>query len=775
MFNTLYLLNYNNYYNRIVKQEQTIEDYMDYVVYTVAATNFNPNDNINTEHIVNIDDSLTPDYAILINESGEIVSRWFIVESERIRGGQWKLYFHRDVIVDFYNIIIESPCFIEKANLDVNNPLIFNYEDMTFNQIKKAEYLLKDESNSAWLVAYCAKDATNLSGSVSTNLLDKLSYIPLNSSIQEWEFYEYTTNLFKGPAQNGQFELNIAVGPVMSPVYYRMTINEKTGACSFRQIAAVSASNLLQYIGAISTADIASRVKQKMHELGLSNFNADNYSFVHTQARTDELNSYNGKLLEASGEFYNCSISTTYKNETISIESGNLFNYLNTLFTSLNFIGPANTQTFKYNFSANNYTVNLKRKTNIGIDYNITEDALRIVTEDAPYNIIAIPYNDITIKGPANLNFTNSQAIAISTIMSIQEDHQTNIYDIQLLPYCPVPDLISNPGEITFTSEHQFSKVIDKNGGNTVSVIVNVPNGRFEGSIPFTIKTATSALERKVKNECDKYRLVSPNYSNYFDFSAEKNYGVSLFTFDCDYKPYNPYIHINPDFKGLYGNDYNDPRGLVCGGDFSLAQIGDAWKQYQIQNKNFQASFDRQIQNMELTNSIQKKVDVVSAIAGTLQGGVSGAMTGGMTGGGVRTAIGGVAGAVASGIAGIADVRYNEMLRNETIDYTRDQFGYQLGNIQALPQTISKISAFNNNNKIFPVLEYYSCSEEEKNALRNKIKYNGMTVMVIDILANYLQSENTYIKGKIIRLENLNDDFHVAKTIAAEINQGIFI
>ena len=77
--------------------------------------------------------------------------------------------------------------------------------------------------------------------------------------------------------------------------------------------------------------------------------------------------------------------------------------------------------------------------------------------------------------------------------------------------------------------------------------------------------------------------------------NAAKNGGVSFFNIDCTYKPYNPYIHVNPNFGRLYGGDFDDSRGLIVGGDFSLPQTTSAWESYQLSNKNFQASFDRQI------------------------------------------------------------------------------------------------------------------------------------------------------------------------------------
>lgn len=98
-----------------------------------------------------------------------------------------------------------------------------------------------------------------------------------------------------------------------------------------------------------------------------------------------------------------------------------------------------------------------------------------------------------------------------------------------------------------------------------------------------------------------------------------------------------------------------------------------------------------------------------------------------------------------------------------------------MGNIQALPSSLAKTSALTFNNKIFPILEYYTCTDEEKQALRDKIKYNGMTVGRIGIIVDFIREEKTYIKGKLIRLESIDEDFHILNAIADEMNKGVFI
>ena len=128
--------------------------------------------------------------------------------------------------------------------------------------------------------------------------------------------------------------------------------------------------------------------------------------------------------------------------------------------------------------------------------------------------------------------------------------------------------------------------------------------------------------------------------------------------------------------------------------------------------------------------------------------------------------------------SGFADIWINDKLRAENLDLTKDQFGYQLGNIQALPYALSKTSALNINNPIFPLLEIYVCSPEEEQAFKDKITYNGMTVMTVGILADYIPratANNNYFKGKLIRLEGIADDTHIINAIASELNKGVYL
>lgn len=802
MFNTLYILQWDNYYDRRVHPDLVNYDDGGYGIYLEMDTagfsgvNFNPNDGVNTEVILNFNESQKGNYLIVLNEDNRIISRWFIIDENRVRGNQYKLTLHRDVITDYWNIIKSSPALIEKCNLQFNNPLIFNNEDMTVNQIKTSERLLKDISGCPWLVAYIAKDATQgLTGTAKVGSDLESSAINIGTTIENWEAENST---FYGSYTGLQYHLYYKTNDT-----YYYTFNaysgdsggELGGSTTHTKNTSISLTTLT------SGDDATAAMTKSLKNVGLENCLAVVPAYttdVHTAGEIEDYLNLNGKVIvDTNGKYYRVKIEEVKSQSKVyDVPSGSLFNYLKEAVNNATykffgqtrkaFSGTPNEYTFRLKATYNTFKTTLTPLVNMEVNYTVSSN--RVSTADASYDILAIPYGEILaiaeIGQPAIR--TNAE-IGLAVLQAISKNLSESCYDIQLVPYCPLQDYITAEGTIATIENSGLTSFITKDE-DKIGVIYYVPNANFTFNILESVQSAQTSIQRKINNDCDKWRLCSPNYSNYFDFSVEKNGGVQYFNVDCCYKPYSPYIHINPNFNNLYGQDFNDPRGLVCGGDFSLSQVRSAWESYQLQNKNFQATFDRQIQNMEITNKYQKMADITSAIAGTVQGGVSGAATGLFaSGGNPYAAIGGaIGGVVVSGVAGIADVTINERLRNEALDYTRDQFGYNLGNIQAIPLTLTKVSAFNDNNKIFPVLEYYTCTDREKEAYAYKIAYNGMTNMTIGTIEDNITSSweieinnktiksQNYIKAKPIQLL-LGEDFHVANTIAKEMNMGFYI
>ena len=138
---TIYVFNYNNYYNRRFKRESSIADYGDPIyIETSTNCNFNPNDGVTTRIVLGRPGrnnySGKGDYVIYSENNIDITSRWFIIEQNRTMGNQYDVRLYRDVLADHWDLIKESDCFIERAIVPNENALIFNREGDSFNQIK---------------------------------------------------------------------------------------------------------------------------------------------------------------------------------------------------------------------------------------------------------------------------------------------------------------------------------------------------------------------------------------------------------------------------------------------------------------------------------------------------------------------------------------------------------------------------------------------------------------------------------------------------------------
>ena len=797
----VYLLKFNNYFNRLYKSKPALGDYLqaDILLDTFNNVNFVEGDGIDTSYICNT--SQSPDY-IVVASGNIIMSRWYVIEKRILRNGQYKFNLHRDVIADYYNAIVNAPCFIEKATLTPGDPLIFNQEDMTVNQIKTSETLLKDETGSAWVVGYIPKDAFADGATILADaILDNAADITVDN-IQNWEYYQYQTTDYVG-----QIEKYSVIGRVLLerrsatggyPILYRdinfgsnqsgeiLDIpagdgkkNKPTENLSGLECIEIKydAVNAIKYNCPTKWVTGTARVRILLE---LRNFIGG-----HSLIDTVKLTSLNGKIIyDASTKLYSrIVVNENIINSAADIKTSNiptLFAYLDENLTrnfsadnqNYTITGTATDNAYKAEYTYKTYRVKLEQVPQ-QVSASISKPAARYHLEDQPYDMFAIPYSDdLVINKNGTPLFNANKSLAVNVAVQIAAATGTaNVYDVQLLPYCPVRYCIKDDGSFDIGNA-KVDYVTNKDGANSGVILWATIS-----SFTFNISHVITVSDVKVDNQCDMYRLTSPNYNGQFEFSAAKNGGVTSFNVDCSYKPFNPYIHVNPNFGRLYGQDFNDARGLICGGDFSLPQLSNAWANYQLNNKNYQAIFDRQIQNMEVNNKVQRTRDITSAALGSVQGLLTGAVSGGMTGGVGGAIAGGIAGAAASAGAGAADVILADKLREETLDYTRDMYGYNLGNIQALPTSISKTSAFTYNNKIFPILEYYTCTEEERQAFKDKIKYNGMTVMRIGKISDYLfrtSEERQYIKARLIRLEEVGDDYHMLRSIDEELNRGMY-
>lgn len=740
--------------------EYLVAPYYDNLYTTGVA--FNPNDGVDTEQVANIPaSSFTYDYMIL-GDGNTLVSRWFIIEAQRLRNGQYKLTLRRDVFADSLEEVLDAPAFIEKGTLKESDPMIFNREDITVNQIKKEETLLKDATGTSWIVGYMSKGTTqpsikNIEYELASPFDTLSNFETLYDSLKSTALTSANGKVIYTP--NKDYYIDVFYGT--NNQYYDRILREGVERRNALLPGTYSLKNYEWF-----------QVWNRFQDIAAA---ADNYFNAITTTQYNDLIKYSGKMLydNNTNKYYRVVLTNTAGSAIPYIgvnPSGALLDELvYAVNLSDNLQGTAQANCFSVGVaSCSVISYKLFEVSGIDAKYQIQSHT---ELNDAPYGMFAIPYgpfkfidtDSTIIELDDELQSQNIAKAVFNDIIEQFGGNSGNLYDIQLLPYFPMQGNINADGSITLPNNSEYyTNILDSND-NVISRIVWCNESRFTLDIPYSYQVDNV----KVSNQCDFMRLCSPNWNGQFEFSPAKNGGIDSFNVDCEYKPFQPYIHLNPNFAKLYGQDFNDARGLVCNGDFSVSQISDAWATYQRQNVNYEKIFNRQIVNMEVNNTIDQMMAKMSMGVGTAQG-----MLNGFTAGGP---IGLVAGGTASAAAGAMDYSAMKAKQDEAIDYTRDQFGYSLGNIKALPDSLTKVSAFNNNNKIFPVLELYSCTDEERKAVEDKIKYNGMTVMRIGNIREFLKETPTYIKGKLIRVEGIEEDFHYVNELANEFNKGVFI
>ena len=786
------IYNYKNYYNRSGKGFDNLAFYNSMLLEIYTNIQFNPNDGVSTELILNMGEGKDPDY-LIVSDNGNIVSRWYVMECKRTRLTQYRLVLFRDVVVDYKTVIANSYAFIERGYLPETDPGIYNSEPVAMNQIKSNEIPLSDATNCNWIVGYFSAANTIDGESLDPDVTGDYAVTDATpiTHFNYWQYY----NLLNPESLTGSaikainnYDLTVKIKDVISPPYFEYhpltseNFEEKFEFFSGRfsidpyfaegQYAETIGRSFYTIIGGA-----ASRQNLK------NNLNAD--LNVNSAINYSDLLNENGKIYHdtSSNKYYRISVIV---NPGVKIESflsgSGLYNSLSyaQIVNSVRNTSGIVTQNYngdeiKFTGTCTLYSISAQEITGQTTLTKISTTRKKLV--DAPYCMFCIPYE--TNEGTGG--FIRSGGTMIQTVPSemlniaqkIAEKYSGAgwLYDIQILPYCPVPDYITDNNIIDIsnaTIDIDFNW-INNAVNNKIGAIIWAMYSRGKFDIPVSL---TIDGGKKVSNCCDLYRLVAPNYNASFEFSVAKNDGVSYFEVEWEYKPHNPYIHINPHFANLYGRDFNDARGLVCTGDYSLAIVSNAWTTYQLQHVNYQKIFDRQIENMDVNHTF----DLINRIAGAVGGASSTAIQGaiaGTKGGPAGMAAGGIAGGVVGAVGGIADVIMGEMRYGEQKDFAKDMFAYNLQNVQALPNTLAKVSALTPTNKHFPFIEIYKPTELERQLFTQYIELKGMNVGRVDIVGNYMIN-NKYLKAQIIRMPTIEGDNHISTTIAAEINKGVY-
>ena len=493
----LLLLHYNNYFNRIIKKEDTVAAYMNADAnYRVASNaNFNPGDGVSTSIVLGLGPNGTIfdgeefDYLVayeIVDNVSVIRGRWFILEQDRKRGGQYELTLKRDVIADNYNDVVNSPIFLEKGYInDVNDPLLYNSESMNLNQIKQVEIPLKDETQSGWVVGYIPSDAFP-KVEPAYDRVEKKVTIPMSADItvnglSSWNYWQYCSANpnYKFMADNaGKRKVTVKIRSQrvwassgrtarcdMVTANYAFYPNS-TDSGTYSQVNSGFIENSsgswnfpqwYQDYGPVtfSQGTINSSICAKIFDPVRNNsaFNTALNAILGNGISigdTSALRKLQDKIIldSSTNTYYRISVITTSASNPMTVTSSvsggqaaltalkNAMYYPNGAGGSL----QGEYATFTASNSSTSYAVQL---TNVGVSLYVDLNSDRAHLNDAPYDMFCIPFSDTLKLKYGETQFTCSKNVALSMATEIAKDlGSKSVYDVQLLPYCPNRTLI---------------------------------------------------------------------------------------------------------------------------------------------------------------------------------------------------------------------------------------------------------------------------------------------------------------------------------------------
>lgn len=540
----LLLLHYNNYFNRIIKKENTIADYKaaDTDYKEASNINFNPGDGINTSLILGLGqngslfESDEFDYLVayeVVDNVNVIDSRWFIIEQDRKRAGQYELTLKRDVLADNYDDVVNSPIFLEKGFIDdVNDPLLYNSESMKLNQIKQLEIPLKDETQCGWVVGYIPSDAFP-KVEPEYDRVEKAVTVPMSADItvnglSSWTYWQYCSSnpSYKFMADEvgrrkvtvkirnenvtpsgrtvrcGMVTANYTFYPNSSDagVYSQQNtgyIEDPSGSWVFPQWYQDYGPVTLHQ--GILNAEICSKIFDPVRNNGAFNtaLNAilgNGISIGNTSA----LRQLQDKIIldSSTNTYYRISIIAASASSPITVTSSvsggqtALTALKNAMYYPSGMEGTllGDYTTFTASNSSTSYAIQL---TNVGVSLYVDLNSDRAHLNDSPYDMFCIPFSDTLKLRYGSTEFTCSKNVALSMATEIARDLGSgSVHDVQLLPYCPNRTLViksGSPSTVLDLTGVKYDLIKEKSTGSPKSAIIWCTESTFQ--VPITTES----------------------------------------------------------------------------------------------------------------------------------------------------------------------------------------------------------------------------------------------------------------------------------------------
>ena len=394
---------------------------------------------------------------------------------------------------------------------------------------------------------------------------------------------------------------------------------------------------------------------------------------------------------------------------------------------------------------------------------------------DEPFFMLACPLYDVNITGSENYTIEQERAFMVfNTIIQYLSGESGYLVDAQIYPYCPT--LV-----------------------NVMSSVSGVPFFNVNSSTYSHVCTAQLLPFSDIKTEYieRQYSLISPEQSGKFDFNfydyidrqEDQNGNVGSNTNGVNYakinfiiktalKPFSiissAIIQRDASSSVLAGISYeSDLRGSQPSSNgFECSIATNAFEEYKRNNSNYQQIFALQREELQKQHSVEavneKTSMIVNTISATAMGAIGGGSIAGGGGGLISSAIsaaGATAGGAAAGaLVGTAmnqQMELNAELREYELNLQQQRFDLEIGTIKNLPNSINRISSFNEiiMRDFCYMVEVYECSEYEKELVSVFLQKYGYGLGIFGLVEQYYKS-GWFVRGTLIS-SSLNANLHV--------------
>ena len=546
----LYFMKYNNYYNRIVKKFDNIDDYADYMIDGSPTQNvlWNPGDGVDTVQVLNLNQmSEIPNYCVVCSDNDVIDSRWFVLDTTYNRRGQIIVTLRRDLIADGLDKVLSSPAYIEKAWVaNLQDPAIYNSEDIQFNKIKKKHVKLTQNGDMAWIAMYIQKLTADQNVTVKEIQRPDITV----SSLANWEFNAYVDSA-KAVSYR---DASIIYTYYSSGQYQMSTVSLNDGYSTVERVM----DTYTQYNKGTYSAS-------KLNRTAIASTLNGQFGIRNDY---EALSGLNGKIIKdnSTGKVYVISVSSAVVQYNEFLTAGGTFNTANAQFLAAGGTGTPGEHGIRLTATVTYGSVTLA-ETRLAT-FNYTIPATHQSTIDTPYDIILIPFYDGKIKiffdSTSSYTIYCTKTNALSIVTAAMKDSGGFIYDAQIVPYFYYNDRleadIDGTPQIFMDGFGDGEYKLIKNGDDNVSCMFFIPRSSFTFqniASPSVRVSYKDALTKKIDNQTLSYRFCSPNYASVFEFSPAKNDGYRGYNVSCTLKPGTPYIRVCPIFEGIYDRNYS--------------------------------------------------------------------------------------------------------------------------------------------------------------------------------------------------------------------------